>query len=672
MAVGDAAWLVAVPCSLLTTVAVVALGPPLGRALFRPDQVEFVDGGAWPEPTEHARYLIAAAAPFVVACIVAAWGRSIADTPLRRTVARAGGPLLLAFTVFALVAQHTLAFRGAFSTIYPQHRIYFTPATLVVAVLLAGALVATLRRPTVVERLRGSLRETPWTKLLAGAAVATLLALWMLTALNSDATIGETTLALRQNVPFWLDETFAVLNGLAPLATFHAQYAQLWPYVTAGAMALLGGTYSVFAAVMVSATVATMLAVFATFRRVVGNSLLALALFAPFLATSFFKEQGTLANRYGPANLFSLFPIRYGGPYVLAWLVVRQLDGRRPRRIAMPLVVAGLVLVNNPEFGAPAFAATVVTLLLTLPQLTWGGAARVLGAALAGIAAALAVTTAATLAVAGMPPHFGLLFEFSRVYALDGFGMLPMPTFGFHLAVYVTFAAALILAAVRAVQRERDVPLTGILCWIGVFGLGAGAYYAGRSHPDVLIDLFSPWALALAMLLVVVVRLLLARPVSRRWPTAAELAVLLGFGLAVCSLGQTPTPWSQVARLSRTTPTPAFRQRAIEQFVRSHTVPGQRVALVVALGHRIAYDAGVRDVDPYASTDSMPTTAQWSTLFRTIQAQRLRTIFVATLFRETDVIQSQLQAVLVNRIADAGFHTAAVGPPPLHLTQLVR
>ena len=672
MAVGDAAWLVAVPCSLLTTVAVVALGPPLGRALFRPDQVEFVDGGAWPEPTEHARYLIAAAAPFVVACIVAAWGRSIADTPLRRTVARAGGPLLLAFTVFALVAQHTLAFRGAFSTIYPQHRIYFTPATLVVAVLLAGALVATLRRPTVVERLRGSLRETPWTKLLTGAAVAILLALWMLTALNSDATIGETTLALRQNVPFWLDETFAVLNGLAPLATFHAQYAQLWPYVTAGAMALLGGTYSVFAAVMVSATVATMLAVFATFRRVVGNSLLALALFAPFLATSFFKEQGTLADRYGPANLFSLFPIRYGGPYVLAWLVVRQLDGRRPRRIAMPLVVAGLVLVNNPEFGAPAFAATVVTLLLTLPQLTWGGAARVLGAALAGIAAALAVTTAATLAVAGMPPHFGLLFEFSRVYALDGFGMLPMPTFGFHLAVYVTFAAALILAAVRAVQRERDVPLTGILCWIGVFGLGAGAYYAGRSHPDVLIDLFSPWALALSMLLVVVVRLLLARSASRRWPTAAELAVLLGFGLAVCSLGQTPTPWSQVARLSRTTPTPAFRQRAIEQFVRSHTVPGQRVALVVALGHRIAYDAGVRDVDPYASTDSMPTTAQWSTLFRTIQAQRLRTIFVATLFRETDVIQSQLQAVLVNRIADAGFHTAAVGPPPLHLTQLVR
>jgi len=672
MAVGDAAWLVAVPCSLLTTVAVAALGPPLGRALFRPDQVTFVDSGVWPEPTEHARYLIAAAAPFVVACIVAARGRSIADTPLRRIVARSGGPLLLAFTLFALVAQHTLAFRGALGRVYPQHRVYFSPATLVVAVLLVGALVATLRRPAVVERLRAGLRETPWTRLLAGAAVATLLALWMLTALNSDATIGETTLALRQNIPFWLDETFAVLNGLAPLATFHAQYAQLWPYVTAGAMALFGGTYSVFAAVMVSATVATMLAVFATFRRVVGNSLLALALFAPFLATSFFKEQGTLDDRYGPSNLFSLFPIRYGGPYVLAWMVVRRLDGRRPRSIAIPLVVAGLVLVNNPEFGAPAFAATVVTLLLTLPQLTWGGAARVLGTALAGVAAAVAVTTAATLAVAGVPPHFGLLFEFSRVYALDGFGMLPMPTFGFHLAVYVTFAGALVLATVRAVQRERDAPLTAILCWIGIFGLGAGGYYAGRSHPEVLIDLFSPWALALAMLLVVVVRLILARSASRRWPTAAELAVLLGFGLAVCSIGQTPTPWSQVARLSRTTPAPAFRQLAIEQFVRSHTVAGQRVALVMPLGHRVAYDVGIQDVDPYASTDSMPTAAQWSTLFRTIEAQRLRTIFVATAFRETDVIQSQLQAVLVNRIAAAGFHPAAVGPPPLHLTQLVR
>src|SRR6185312_1144841 len=199
------------------------------------------------------------------------------------------------------------------------------------------------------------------------------------------------------------------------------------------------------------------------------------------------------------------------------------LQGQRPRSAALLFAFAGLVVVNNPEFGVPAFAATVATLALTLPRLTPRAMGRVAGEAVLGLAGALAAVS---------------------IFLLVAAGTLPMPGFGFHYAVYVTFAGALVLAAVRTLERRRDVLLTGLLWWIGLFGLGAGGYYAGRSHPDVLIDLFSPWAFALALLLVAAVQAIRARP--SRLPTAAELAVLAGFGLAVCSIAQTPTPWSQI------------------------------------------------------------------------------------------------------------------------------
>lgn len=671
MTVGDAAWVLALPCAALAALAVIALGPPLGSAFFTPDRVHFVAQGATPEPTEHARYLIAAAAPFALAAIIAARGRAVADTPLRRAVARAGGPLLLAFVVFALVAQRLLAFRGPLAKLYPQHRVYFTAPTLVATVLIAAGLAVALHRTDMVERVRALVRETPAKRLLAGAIVVLLLAAWMLTVFNTEATIGATNRAVADNIPFWLDETFAILNGLAPLASFHAQYGQLWPYVTAGAMALLGTTFAVYASVMIAGTVATMLAVFATLRRVAGSSLVALALFAPFVATSFFKEQGSLANRYGPANLFSLFPIRYGGPYVLAWLIARHLDGRRPRGAVVLCGVAGVVAINNPEFGGPAFAATMAALLWTLPRFTWRDAARVGAAGLAGVGTAIVVATVVTVAAAGTLPRFGLLFEFSRTYALDGFGMLPMPSWGFHLAIYVTFATALVLATVRAAQRERST-LTGLLCWIGVFGLGAGGYYAGRSHPEVLIDVFSPWAFALALLLVAVVRSIQARPATRRWPTSAELAVLLGFGLTVCSIAQTPTPWSQIARLGRTTVTPEFRPLAMERFVRQHSTPGEHVAMLLPLGHRIAYDTGVKDVMPYASLDSMPTTVQWQAFFRAVQEQNVRSAFVPTAIRNSNLLGRQFQHVVVAGMIAAGFRPAESAPPSLTTLHLVR
>ena len=657
---GDLAWLLAVPCALLTAAAVVLLGPALGHALFAPDGQHFLGGGVIPESTENARYVIAVAAPFVLAAVLAVMrGRLAGIAVAWRGAARAAEAVLLAFVALTLVALRVWTYHGRPEDGY-RFRIYFTVATIAVAAALAGALVAVLRRDEWVARLQALTRETRARRIGALTAALLLCAAWLLTAINTEGSIGLADEALVGNFPFWLDETFAVLDHQAPLVAFHAQYAQLWPWVTAGAMAAFGSTLAVYSGVMVAASLATMAAVYTTLRRVVRSSLLALALFAPFLATSFFKERGTLDNMYGPANLFSLFPIRYGGPYVLAYLLARRLDGLRPRSATPLMLFAGLVILNNPEFGIPAFGATVATLVVTLPRPTPRELARIAGAAALGLAGAVAAVSAFLLVAAGSLPHLGQLTEYSRLYGLDGFGMLPMPGFGFHYAVYVTFAGALVLATVRTLERRRDVLLTGLLCWIGVFGLGAGSYYAGRSHPDVLIDLFSAWSLALALMLVVAVRAIRARP--SRLPTAAEVAVLVGFGLAVCSIAQVPPPWSQLRRISASTEEPLLQSPAAEQFVRAHTRPGERVMIVAEFGHRIAYDVGVTNVLPYSNREVILTNERWLFALRTAERDHVHSIFVPTPF----------QLEVVRRMRAAGYRIADADRQVARIVQLVR
>jgi hypothetical protein len=377
-----------------------------------------------------------------------------------------------------------------------------------------------------------------------------------------------------------------------------------------------------------------LLALYAVLRRIARSSLLALALFLPLVATGFFMKIGPLSDRYGPANLFSLWPIRYGVPYLLAWLLARHVDRLAPRRAWLLFLAAGFTLVNNPEFGAGAVAALAVALVAVEPPRSRGAAGRLLAEAAAGLLGALAAVVLLTLARSGELPHLGWALEFSKLYGNDGWALVPLPRIGIYLVVYATFAAAIAVAAVRVVRSAADRVLTALLAWSGVFGLIAGGYFAGRSHPQVLIDLFSPWALSLALLTIVAVRALAAR--GWRRPAPAELAVLFGFGLLACSLAQTPTPWSQIDRIRDLAPRPIFRQPIATAFVRRHTRPGEKVAILIPLGHRIAYDSGRVNVAPYASVESMPTTQQLANALATIRREGARKLFFTTQFTPED------------------------------------
>jgi hypothetical protein len=603
-------------------VLLLVAGPPVGSALFKP----LPDDTFWfeylrvrvvrPEPTEQARYLLALLGPLLVSGgVLALAGRRVAGE-LAAPLATLAQALLAAFVVVCVVAQQRHVYSPTYTSERAAKTVYFTPVTLAVAALLVLLAVLALQRGPVLARIGAALRETRGRRIAAIAVAVVYVLLWLLSAFNTDGSLPNVNGAVAVNIPFWIDEAFSILDGQAPLVDFHAQYGHLWAYVAAGGMTLLGTSFTAYATIMLAGTAGALAALFATLRRLAGSSLAALALFAPFVATSFFMQRGPLENRYGPANLFSVFPIRYGGPYLLLWLVVRRISRPSARPPVALFAVAGLVAINNLEFGIPAFGATIAALLWSERRRSWPGVGRLAGAALAGIALAVAAVCALTLLVAGSLPHLGYLLTFPRIYGKGAFGVLPMPALGFHLVLYVTFAAAIVVATVRAAGGDnavsgesRDAALTGALAWAGVFGLGAGGYFVGRSHPHVLIDLFSAWTLALVLLALVVVPAILRRP-SRR-PGLAELLVLAGFAVAVCSLAQTPAPWSQVQRLRDVPPYDTRYSTAVLEVVRQLTHRGETVALFIKEGHRIADELGLKDVTPYANIESMMTRQQW-------------------------------------------------------------
>jgi len=628
----EVAWLAAPACALLTVALVALLGPPLGDAFLGPGSETFwPTAGAVPEPQEHGRFLMSLLGPVaLVAAILLSARRPLRlEAQLARGAVLAAQLLLVGFLALCVLAQYDVLI-SAYRPQWEAHVRYFTPATLAVALALPALLPALLRRERVADGARRLAQETQARRIGALVVAVLLTAAWLLTAVDADGSLANTASGVAGHILWSMDEPFAILNGRTPLVDFHAQYGQLVPYGAAAAMALLGASLGVFTVTMTTASGLALLAVYALLRRIVRSSLVALALYAPFLATGFFMKIGPLEDRYGPANLFSLWPIRYGGPYLLVWLLARHVDGAAPRRPWVLFLLAGLVLLNNPEFGAGAVAALAVALVAVRPPRTRAAATRLAAEAAGGLAGALALVVLLTLVRSGSLPHLGWTLEFSRLYGVGGWALVPMPRFGIFLAVYVTFAAALALAAVRVARGAQDVVLTASLAWSGVFGLVAGAYFAGRSHPQVLIDLFSPWMLALVLLTIPTGRALAAR--GWRRPAPAELAVLFGFGIAVCSLAQTPAPWSQLERIRDEAPVALFKQHKAAAFVAERTQPGEKVALLMPLGHRIAYDTGRVNVSPYASIESMPTKQQLARTIAVLRREGGDKLFVASMF----------------------------------------
>ncbi len=650
----DAAWLAAIPTAAIALPAIALLGPPLGRTLLAPPHVRFWEQfqpEVRPEPVEHGRYLIALLVPLLLAALTVALAR------LRRPPA--AGVLVVAVqaAVVGFALACTLEQRELFGPLYPQGtgitpRLidYFDATTLLVAAAATVALCLALANRRTAERLGRWTRETPRRHVAATAVAIVAIALWLLPGLNTEETIRGAHFQVLYHIQFTMDETYAVLDGRSPLVNFAAQYGSLWPYAFAAAMSLLGDSVGVWITLALTTTGLGMLAIFAVLRRAAGSSIRGLLLLLPILAASFVLIGGTLERRYSFGTYFGTFPMRFAGPSILAWLVARHLGGAAPRRAWALFLAAGLVALNNADVGAPALLATAAALLWGRRRLARDELLRLALEAAGGLAAAFALVSCFTLARAGALPDLGLLLRFSRIFAASGFGLFPMPRFGLHLAIYMTFVAAIGVATVRALGDEADRLLTGMLAWSGVLGLGAGAYFVGRSTADDLPAVFLPWSFALALLLIPAARSL--RSASWRRPPVAAVACVFGFLMVAGALRQTPTPWEQLARLQRTA-APILARPHGQGFVAQHTHPGEHVAITGFLGHRLAANVGVVNVSPYSNSLAMATVEQLDETIAALRASGGRKLFLDLRLAQDAEVQ--------HAVEDAGLRFAGIG-----------
>jgi len=631
LSAADAAWLAAVPAAVLAIAAIVLLGPSLGSSLLSAPPVRFFPGalsGVHPEPTEQARYLIALTAPLLLAGFALLLRRRPPQRLAAAAPALARAVELAAVAILAgcFVAQRLQdAQRDEGSGVGPI--VYFTLPTVAAALAVATAIALGVRSGAVRAawaRWAGG-TDTRVRRVGAGLVALVAIVVTLLPALNTDGSLAHEFEAVIYHLQFTYDESVAVLDGRSPLGDFATQYSALWPYALAGGMSLLGASVAVFTGLMATLTGLTLLALYDVLRRVARGSIAGLLLFLPLLATCALRLHGPAVARFSLVDYFGVLPLRYAGPFLLAWLVARQLDGARPRSAWPLFLAAGVVVLNNTDFGLAALGATVAALLWTHRRPDSPSGRRIALEAGAGLIAALALVSVLLLARTGSLPHLGLLVRYARIFVVDGFAMLPMkPVIGFSTVIYLTHVAAIGVATARAIRRAPDRLMTGMLAWSGVFGLGAGSYYVGHSLSEVLIYTFPCWALTVALLTVLTVRALAA---GARRPSPAQLACLFAFGLLVCSLAQTSPPWEQLRRVAQSGP-PVFAQPIGEPFVAQNSQRGETVLVMSALGHRIALNLGLHDVERFTGPRSVFTVEQLDESLAALRAAGGTKVFV--------------------------------------------
>jgi hypothetical protein len=616
------AWLALLPALTLAIALIALLAPPLGHLLPETPYTYWpsLQGALRPKPTELARFGLAIVAALTFAAVLPAAVRHAPRLQAERAralvlVAQLTGVALLAVCWFA---QHTVE---PYDTADPE---YFTWPAVVVSVAFAALATAVLAQPRTIARVRVALAGARWPRACLAAAVLVTIA-WLLPSILTDANVVFANHVSAAHAQFTYDEAMSVLDGRSPLVDM-ATYGSLVPYLIAVPLAAFGGSLAGFTVLMIALSSAAFVAIYALLRRLTRHGLAALALYIPFLATSLFLVRGNSVERFTFANYFGMFPVRYAGPYILAWLTVRQLDGARPRSPIALFGVAGLVMLNNTDFGLAALAATIGAVLCGQPPRDRRSLLSFAGRITAGLAIALALVSVLTLARAGTLPHLGRVFAYARLFGLSGYENLPTPLLGFHLVILATYVAALATASVQIVRRDASPALTGMLAWCGLFGLGTGGYFVYRSHPDTLIATFSIWSLTLAVLLIAHVRGTLRIGSSR--PSPAALALLIGVGLTICSLRQFPFPWTQVERIARTSNVRLLEWESATRFVAQNAPRGTTAAILTPLGHRIGYETGVRNVMGYAGMTQMPTVEQLQETIDALRAAGGRSIFL--------------------------------------------
>jgi hypothetical protein len=609
----DLAWVGSIGGAILLALACWKLAPQLAKLYPEPvhDVFSLWRSTVVPEPLEETRSILALGTPFVVAAAIIAFGTPGAPS---RSLNRLIVPAQAAAIVLLVVAVLKQPRQSGFLIDYFQPYLLSVPnlvAGVVIGILLTvGTLRWSGRVPEAISRSASRLKGG--SALPFGIAVVAT-AVFLLPAVVTDATVGHAGPLASGHIPVQSEDYLAAVNGRTPLVDYIAQYANLLPLLLEPVLKTFHSSLTSVSIALCTLSAIALLSIFGVFRVVTRGPWTALALFLPFLALALFPWNDNGPYRNFDANYYGILPGRLLGPFVLAWLCAVSTRRRIPTWALFGF--AGLVAINNFEFGLPALLALLAAKAVASERVRPDP--RRLGRfaieAAAGLLGAVVVVSAVILLRAGELPNPSLLTYFNRLFLRDSFGLVPMPTLGLHWALYATYAAALLIAAVRFVRARPDRTLTAMLAFAGTFGLGTGMYFVGRSSQFQLMLLFPPWAFALA--LVAWVTLPSLRKARGRTAVLERLLLpacvaLIGFGVMISALDRVSPPWRQIDRLSMSGPG-ANDLLAAQRYVEAHTSPGEHVLILgTTLDHRVADREGVVNVSPINGETALITPAE--------------------------------------------------------------
>jgi hypothetical protein len=601
--VEDLAWMAVAGGAVLLAAAFAWLAPPLSDLYPSPTHDLFP---VWrilidPEPLEEVRSMMALAGPVLLAGVVLALGTTRPPRPALDPFVIAlqvGGVVLLVIAVLKQPSGGPLLAHGYFD------RYLFSAPNLIAGIAIGLVLAAVALRPPSwrwVASVREAVgRASSW-RWVAFAVAILVTAIWLLPAVHTDDTVRGAGFIGRGHIPVQGDDYFAAVNGRTPLVDYISQYSNLLPLVLEPVLKAVGPSITSLSISMCVLSAIAMVAIYGAFAQVTRGAWSALALYVPWVALSLFPWNDAGAYREFNGIYNGVMPARYLGPFLLALLCAIWLRTRRVPTFAL-FLFAGLVLLNNYEFGIAALLALIAAVMAgwdralplrhrLLDLLLRGGA---------GLITAIALVCAITLVRTGELPDPALLTYYNRLFLRDSYGLQPMSSLGLHWALYATYAAALLIAAVRYVRAEPDRVLTGMLAFSAIFGLVTGMYFVGRSSQFQLMLLFPAWGLSLALVAWTAAHALWSSaydPVRLRRLTVPACAALIGFGVMVSAIDRLPQPQRQIDRLSDGGH--SLDLGPAERYIESVTQPGQDVLLIgTAPDHLVADKAGVVNVSP--------------------------------------------------------------------------
>lgn len=565
-------------------------------------------GDIAPEPVEQQRYLLALAAALALPVVIA-MGRAWLARRGIVVPTRLGGVVLAGMVLLTVVALGRSS--GRLEELFePTPRAVLIGATLVTAGWVSSRRLA--RRPPPAPRRVETLAAG--TALVAAALLCSV-------GFYTDGGVAQAVTQTAFHMPFTFQEAYAVAGGHTPLVDWTPQYSALLPYLLAPFLLLKPPSIAMFTIAMTALSVLALMCVYVAMRRFAASPARGLLLFVPVLAMTVLPVVRHGEQVHSAANYFAGMPIRYLGPYLcLAGLALAaERLHRRGVWIAGGALAASAALMNV-EFGLPAaaalFFAALTARLAEVGERRRRAAAHAALAFAGGAAMAAAAFVVLTLAVSGHLPQPGELLYFNRQFAAAGFFMLPMTGFLFLPAVvFATFAAALVVGAAPVLSRaELDAAgrrETALLTFAGIFGVGAFGYFAGRSHPDVLVAIFGPWAIALAFLAERARRHLKAtRGIPSILKPACWLAVAV-FGVAgTAAVLRSDYGLEQPGRIAGPSSAPIFGQWAAIRLAKDCVPRGADAGLLVRFASRVAYWADVKDHFIYNSPGSVVTAEQ--------------------------------------------------------------